>query len=253
MKREPVDDVNAAPVRAEVDEQGIALLRIEALAAMLYFACYVAYLCWSLESEAGHWPSMVLIPLGLVLFHRIMRKRPRPIVDALASVGLRWGNLRTGVFWAILIGLGLSVFQAFFSRSSERVWELIQSGQAAFLLPLAFFLLLFTVGCTEEFLFRGVLQTRLTALLRSRVLGVLASSVLFGAYHVPYAYFHPRWPSHGDFSAAFMSAMGQGIAGGLIIGTLYALSRRNLVACGILHALIDTLPAITLIKINAPS
>ncbi len=46
--------------------------------------------------------------------------------------------------------------------------------------------------------------------------------------------------------------MRQGIAGGLIIGTLYTLTRRNLVACGILHALIDALPAIALIKMSGP-
>ncbi len=61
------------------------------------------------------------------------------------------------------------------------------------------------------------------------------------------------WRSIDALSAGgFTSAMGQGVAGGLIIGTLYTLTRRKLVACGILHALIDALPAIALIKMSGP-
>ena len=67
--------------------------------------------------------------------------------------------------------------------------------------PLALVLLMMTAGFTEEFFFRGVLQTRLTTSLKSKVWGVVVAAVLFGLYHLPYAYLHPGWPSHGDWGA----------------------------------------------------
>ena len=165
-------------------------------------------------------------------------------------MGLRQGNLGAGLLCATILGLTLSVLQVFLSQRSGRILELLRSGEAIVLLPIAFVMLLLTAGFTEEFLFRGVLQTRLTALLRSRALGVLAAAVLFGLYHIPYAYLNPRWPSHGDLSAAFAAAMGQGVIGGLILGLVYVATHRNLIACIVVHALINTLPAITMIKIG---
>jgi membrane protease YdiL (CAAX protease family) len=225
------------------------LLGVEAIFGLAYFAAYLAWLWVSLEGEAMHWLSMVVVPFCLVLAHRLARRQSRPVTNAFSSVGLRRGNLRTGLLWVVILGLGLSVLQVFFSQRSGRITELLRSGEAFLLVPIAFVFLLLTAGLTEEFLFRGVLQTRLTALLRSRVLGVLAAAVLFGLYHVPYAYLHPRWPTHGDLPAAFLSAMGQGMIGGLVLGAAFVATRRNLVACAVLHALINTLPATTMIKL----
>ena len=77
---------------------------------------------------------------------------------------------------------------------------------------------------------------------------MLISAVLFGLYHLPYAYLSPHWPSHGDLGAAFASAMGQGGIGGLVLGTLYALTRGNLIACIIVHSSINAIWFMTMIK-----
>jgi len=225
-------------------------LRIEAIAGLLYFAIYFAWLWFSLEGEAMHWLTMVLLPFGLLFARRFAQRRPRPLADSFASVGLRRGNLSTGLVWVAILGLGLSVVQIFLSQRSGRILELLRTGEVLLLVPIAFAFLMLTAGFTEEFLFRGVLQTRLTVLLRSRALGVLCTALLFGLYHVPYAYLNPNWPSHGDFSAAFVSAMGQGMAGGLILGAAYIATRRNLLACAVLHALINTLPAALMIRLG---
>ncbi|MEW6213575.1 MAG: CPBP family intramembrane glutamic endopeptidase, partial [Acidobacteriota bacterium] len=99
----------------------------------------------------------------------------------------------------------------------------------------------------EEFFFRGVLQTRFENLFGNKFLAVVAASILFGLYHLPYAYLNPRWPSFGNWSDAFASAMGQGVPAGLIFGTVYART-RNLLVPVIVHSLINTLPAMTMMK-----
>lgn len=135
-----------------------------------------------------------------------------------------------------------------YARSSEAFEEAVRSGRAIWLIPLAFVLLLFLTAFTEEFFFRGFLQTRLQALSHSRWVGWIAASLAFGLYHVPYAYFNPLWPSAGDWGAAFATAMWEGTLGGLILGGLYLWSGGNLVACIVLHALVDAFPASAMLR-----
>jgi membrane protease YdiL (CAAX protease family) len=116
-------------------------------------------------------------------------------------VGLARGNLATGLAWAAAAGLALSVAQVLVSQRRVGVWELIQSGSFVYLLPLTFALLLLTAAFTEEFFFRGVLQTRLARWIGSPPAAVALTSVLFGLYHLPYALLNPRWPSYGDPAA----------------------------------------------------
>jgi membrane protease YdiL (CAAX protease family) len=230
-----------------LDEGPGELLRPgETWLAPAYFALYLAYLFWRQENELLHWATLVLIPLALTVLVRA--KTPTPVSAALASVGLRRGNLTTGLPATLVLGVVLGLFQVFFSRGGPAVLEAFASGKALYLLPLAFVLLLFLTGFTEEFFFRGFLQTRLEPLLRSRLGALAVTSILFGVYHLPYAYFNPNWPSAGDWGAAWSAALGQGIAGGLILGGLYLYARRNLLACIVLHALIDAFPAIGLLK-----
>ena len=214
--------------------------------ALAYFPLYLAYLFWQLEGEFGHWGTMVLLPLLLVL--ALNWGREAPISSALASFGLRWGNLRRGLGLTLVLGVVLGLVQVFMSRSGPAVLEAFRAGTAVYLLPLAFLLMLGMAGFTEEFFFRGFLQTRIEAMAGSKWVGLILTSVLFGVYHLPYAYFNPNWPSSGDWGAAWMSALGQGIPGGLILGGLYLYSRKNLAACIVLHSLINSFPAIGLIK-----
>ncbi|MFQ5529671.1 MAG: hypothetical protein ACE5FP_04915 [Gemmatimonadota bacterium] len=45
--------------------------------------------------------------------------------------------------------------------------------------------------------------------------------------------------------------MGQGVVGGLVLGTVYERAGRNLIASVVVHSLINALPAMTLIKFGA--
>jgi membrane protease YdiL (CAAX protease family) len=213
--------------------------------ALGYFVVYLAWLFHSLESEADHWITMVALPLGIAW----LRSTPRGIGAALASVGLGRGAGR-GMAIAITAGGAISVWQAFFGGRADAIQELVRSGQALWMFPLVFVLMLATAAFTEELLFRGFLQTRLERLLRSRWIAVLVMAPLFGVYHLPYAYLNPRWPSHGDWGEAWVAALGNGMPGGLLLGALYVVSRGNLLACVVLHALINAAPAMTMIRFS---
>jgi membrane protease YdiL (CAAX protease family) len=162
--------------------------------------------------------------------------------------GLRRGNLGKGMGWALLLGAAFGFVQIFLSGNSAETQEAIRSGRALYLLPLGFVLMMMLAGFTEEFFFRGFLQTRAVALLRSKWLAVVIVALLFGVYHLPYAYFNPHWPSAGDWGAAWFAALGNGVPGGLVLGALYVKSNRNLVACIVLHSMIGAFPAMTALK-----
>jgi membrane protease YdiL (CAAX protease family) len=233
----------ASAVSGQID------LRKEALFALAYFALYLGYMFVNPENEWMHWLTLVAIPFfSLAFWHK--RTLRLALSATLASFGLRKRNFKTGLGWAILLGLALSLLQLFISRQSEAFWELFRSGKALLYFPLTLLLLLLTAGFTEEFFFRGFMQTRLVALLRSRFWAIIITSLLFGIYHLPYAYLNPNWPSSGDWGAALTSALVQGIPAGIILGILYARTQNNLLACIVLHSFINVLPAMTLIKFS---
>jgi membrane protease YdiL (CAAX protease family) len=87
-------------------------------------------------------------------------------------------------------------------------------------------------------------------MLRSRVAALVVTPILFGIYHVPYAYLNPNWPSAGDWGAAWLAALGQGIPGGLILGGMYLWSRQNLFASVVLHSLINAIPVMAMIRFS---
>ena len=214
---------------------------------LLYFAAYLAYLFATPETEFAHWVSLVGLPaLALALVRRPRDAGARGTLAA--SVGLLPRNLGRGLVWAIPAGLALGTLQLLASRHRDAIFELISSGRVVYLLPLACGLMLLTAASTEEFFFRGVLQTRLAALVRSRAVAILLTSVLFGLFHWPYAYLVPHWPSHGDLWAALQAAMCVGLLGGVVLGVVYELSGRNLLACAIVHALINAVPGMTQVR-----
>jgi len=232
---DPVTDTRLLPARRE------------SWAALIYLALYQAYLFAAPESELLHWLSMVAIPLLLVT---ALRHRSMSFPAILASFGIRHGNVGKGVGWALLLGAAFGFIQIFLSGNSGEVQDSIRTGRALYLLPLGFVLMMLSAGFTEEFFFRGFLQTRVAALLGSKWSAVVIVALLFGVYHLPYAYFNPNWPSAGDWSAAWAAAMGNGVPGGLVLGTLYVKSNRNLVACVVLHSMIGAFPAMTMLQVS---
>jgi membrane protease YdiL (CAAX protease family) len=225
-------------------------LRTESLWFLVYFGIYLVYLCFTLENEFLHWLSLVTIPALMIFLYRGRALSAWDFLGTLSSVGLEKRKATNGLFWAALIGLALSGLQLFLSRNKDQILEVLLSRKVFILFPVSLLLMLFLAGFTEEFFFRGVLQTRLQYLFKSNIVAVIVTSLLFGLYHLPYAYLNPRWPSHGNWADAFGAAFGQGVPMGLILGTLYVRTKGNLLACILVHALINSFPGMLMIKIG---
>lgn len=214
--------------------------------APAYFIGYLGYLFLHRESEWAHWLSLVLVPFVIVL--GVQKTSEHAVQEAFRSFGMCRSNWRRGLPLVLLLGVPIGLFQAFASRNGDAVVQAFRSGRAAWLLPVAFLLMLVTAGFTEEFFFRGFLQTRLESLLGSWWAGLALAALAFAAYHLPYAYFNPHWPSHGDWPAAIQASLVEGVPGGLILGGVYVLSGRNLFACVILHALVNAFPVMGMLR-----
>ena len=124
----------------------------ESWAALIYFALYMAYLFAAPESELLHWLSLVAIPLVIVFALRPGNRSLRTVLD---SFGIRRGNLRKCVGWALLLGATFGVIQIFFSGNSAEVQEAIRTGRALYLLPLGFVLMMLLAGSLRSSSFVG--------------------------------------------------------------------------------------------------
>jgi len=223
----------------------------ESVAAIAYFFLYLAFSFWSPGSEMRHYLTLVALPILLVVILRSHGGRGgRSAASILSSFGLRRGNLRTGLLQALLLGLLLGLFQLTQRRAGPELWDLIRTGKALYLFPIAAAFGLLTAGFTEEFFFRGFLQTRIERLVRRPWMAVLLAALAFGLYHVPFAYLNPNWPTAGHLGAAVRVGMTEGMIGGFILGSGYVFWKRNLLACVVLHGMIDAVPIMTMIRLG---
>lgn len=226
-----------------------ATLKKEALFFIAYSFLYIGSLTVTKEGEIAHWLSLVIVPFLIIAIWR--RRRGDRLQQALASVGLRKGNLCSGLKMAFLVGIALAIFQIFMTDSSTKIQQVFASGKALYMLPISFLFFLMTAGFTEEFFFRGVLQTRISVFLRSETLGVLAASLIFGLYHLPYAYLLTEWPSHGDLLSALVEGVLFATVGGLIFGYVYVRSNHNLLASVVVHTSAMAPVVMTLVKFSS--
>jgi membrane protease YdiL (CAAX protease family) len=139
----------------------------------------------------------------------------------------------------------LGLVQSGLSNKKKEIWEIILSGDVFIRLPIAFVLMLLTAGFTEEFFFRGILQSNLARKFNRQWPAILISSVLFGVYHLPYAFLKPTWSTHGIFWAAFQEGVIMTGIMGAILGFIYART-KHLVAPIICHALFDAVMVMTM-------
>lgn len=92
----------------------------------------------------------------------------------------------------------------------------------------------FQNGPVEEFLFRGALQTRLSALLGPGW-GLVLAALVFGAWHIGA---NARFETHGDLLAAACAGVAGQAPYGLAFGVIFQRT-RNLVAGSVFHMLLD--------------
>jgi len=212
----------------------------------------VLFLTWGIDTlkiGVQREPSQMLAMLGtklalfvlvpFVLFYAFEKYK----ISELLPASSRPKHLRA----ALWMSLVLVLFQTVFGRG---VSEIRHSGlplcAVAVGLPLAYVWLLVEVGLVEEFFFRVLLQTRLSALLRSEVAGIVLMALLFGLAHAPGLHFrsavtleglgpHPSWLVAIGYSIAVTSVAG------IFLGILWART-RNILVLMLVHAAGDLLP-----------
>jgi len=221
----------------------------EALLFSAYFALYVTYLFFNQENEIMHWISLVFVPaLLLLMSQRYSGQSKWSVKYMLSSVGISKTNARNGIILAVVLGFAFGLLQLLLSDKKQEILNQISSGKVLIAFPLAFVFMFLTAGFTEEFFFRGVLQTRIVRATSSKLTGVLITAIMFGLYHLPYAYFSPNWPSQGNLGEALYTVLTEACLAGIILGWLYEKTNNNLLACIIMHSLFNAMPAMAMLK-----
>jgi len=222
----------------------------EALFACTYLVLWFIF-AWNfggLVNEVTHWLTLVALPVGLLHLLRRGQGVEGGVRQTLRSIGVTRENLGASLRLALLVGLISAPVVVWGSAKQRELWEIIVSGRVLYLFPLAFIFMLLLPGFTEEVFFRGILQSRLEAILGSELRGLLLATFLFGLYHLPYAYHLEGWPSYGNLPWAVSQVFIEGLAG-LLIGVLW-LRTRNLFAGVFLHSFLNAFVGMTMIKFS---
>ncbi len=149
-------------------------------------------------------------------------------------------------FTFIVLSVLILLYQYFFSGGAKPLRDGQFTVQQLIIgLPLVLVWLFIETGLIEEFFFRAVLQSRITAVLKSPVAGIVISGLIFGLAHAPGLYLRGA-ESEGIseqmpfiFWACFtISAMS---LAGIFLGIVWQRT-KNIYLVMALHAMVDLLP-----------
>lgn len=239
------------PGKRDVPPVPVARPALETWAVLAYLVVYAAlFLGWGLSTVREWFPqdparefaisglkilAHVVLPAALLVF---LGARIGPLFRAHAN------RLR---FWLPLVVLGVALLGLLMviSPSLKRINELGLTPEAwLWAGPGTFLWLVLTVGLCEEFLFRAVLLTRLTAFLKSATGAVVIGAILFGLAHAPGLFLRA---DPGEFGASpdplLVAAYTIAVLSptGIFFGVLWART-RSLWLLVLLHVCVDFLP-----------
>lgn len=235
-------------------ESDVAVPGYEYWILLTYYALFMAASMLAkgegiFANEFTKWIWFVIFPFVLLL---LIHRHNLDIRDIFRSIGFS----RQSTGRALLLGfLAYLVFVPllFFVMPESQIQKLQilfqEPGKALIILPLSFVFSLFTAAFTEEFFFRGMLQSSLTRLTGSEMRSCLITAFLFGIYHFPYAFFSSSWPTYGNLLWAASSVLAEQMITGLLLGILFFRS-RNILAPVLLHALINTPAIMSMLNFN---
>jgi uncharacterized protein len=151
------------------------------------------------------------------------------------------------IFFAL--SLIIFLFQFFMGNGAKPIREgLITNKQLLIGLPLLYTLLIFNVGLVEEFFFRALVQSRLAAITKSEIGGIILSGLFFGLAHAPGFYLRGggTLDNLGQHPTLFMS-VGYSIlvlsVGGFFLSIIWS-KTKNLWLVMAIHAFMDLLPGL---------
>ncbi len=174
----------------------------------------------------------------------------------LARRGYRWRDFlsfdigRRGYLIALVLSLLLIGVNALIGQGLERI---VASGYSLTILLggglIVYLVLMAEVGVVEEFLFRGLLQQRLSTWIGNPVSGLFLAALLFGLAHAPGYYL--RWEQNAaDLFAepSLLFALAYSVAvisvAGIFMGVIW-LRTRSLLIVVFVHAAGDWLPNVS--------
>jgi len=224
----------------------------ETILLLIYVMPLVAYLTWGrnalgLSAIPEPRQSVVILVIKLLLGVAI------PAAVLVLACGYRCRELfvfqgaSRHIWPALWMSLAIVAFQCVAGRG---LGEIRHSGLTPLTLivgaPLIYLFLLLEVGLVEEFFFRVLLQSRLSAWLQSAVGGIVGMALLFGLMHAPGMYYrsaatqealgpHPSWLMAIGYSVVITSVTG------FFLGVLW-MRTRNLPLLMAVHAAGDLVP-----------
>jgi membrane protease YdiL (CAAX protease family) len=150
-------------------------------------------------------------------------------IGPLFSTGLK----RKG-FWPILLVVGpllMAVIGLVGSNPKIGQGLALPASTLIWAAPAAFIFLSVSLGLSEEFLFRAVLQTRLAAVLRSETCAVMIAALMGALAHVPGAYFRggpgmPGWSTDLFHIVAYVICVNGPL--NILVGVVWARTRSLL-------------------------
>jgi membrane protease YdiL (CAAX protease family) len=137
-------------------------------------------------------------------------------------------------------------FQSVLGRGLQDIRNAhLPGAMLAYGVPLTFVWLALEAGVVEEFFFRVLLQTRLSAVLKSDLGAIVIMSLLFGLAHAPGLYLRASLTQEGLQHPSVLMAVGYSIVitsvAGFFLGLLWART-RNFAVVVVVHAMCDLLP-----------
>lgn len=237
--------------RRETVPVPVARPRVEALAVIGYLVVYAAlFLGWGLTAVREWFPqepdrefaisglkllAHVILPAGLLL---ALGGRIAPLMRFHAGRPSFWLPL-------VVLGGALLALLCVVSPSLRQIAELnLSASEWLWAGPGAFLWLVLAVGLCEEFLFRAVLLSRLTAWMKSATGAVVIGAVLFGVAHAPGLWLRADPDTFGHFhNPLFVFAYCVAVLSptGIFFGILWQRT-KSLWLLVVLHVCVDYLP-----------
>jgi membrane protease YdiL (CAAX protease family) len=184
---------------------------------------------------AYKWTVHLVIPALLI---RAVGGHLKEVFDA----GLRRrGVILTMAIFSVLLIVAVSLLNSLFEQLGAKGVSVL--GAAGWILA-AWIWMALEAGLTEEFLFRGLLQTRLTAWLGSAPMAIVLTAIVFALVHVPSFYLRggavvaKQASNLPQIIALSIGALGP-IA--IMLGTLWCRTRSFLLIV-VVHGAMDAMP-----------
>lgn len=201
---------------------------------LLYFALAMISIAYKINiiNEAANWLFLVLLPLLILVW----LKRGK-FKETLREIGLRRIDKKTGINMCLVCILYMAVLVFVFSLGDNKL-VMADLPKMFIRLPVFFGVMFLTAGFTEEFFFRGIVQRCVANLLKRPYIAIVFTSVLFGLYHFPFAYY--LWgQTAGSVVDSLKAILTEQAVTGCALGLIYHKSNKNLWSSIILHAFIN--------------